>query len=64
VVRQLLAVETLRRMWVQQFVIVDGAVRLREADNLPPARVRMTSPYDPVELTRFRGHLNPWEGTS
>jgi transposase len=45
--RELPAVEILRRMWVHQFVVIDGVVRLRAADNLPPASIRMDSPYDP-----------------
>jgi transposase len=45
--RQFPALEILRRMWVHQFVVIDGVVRLREADNLPPASLRMDSPYDP-----------------
>jgi transposase len=34
--RSLPAVETLRRMWVQQFMVVEGAVLLRPSEDLPP----------------------------
>jgi transposase len=44
--RSLPAVETLRRMWVQQFMIVEGAVRLRPNEGLPPSSLRIDSPYD------------------
>jgi transposase len=45
--RELPAVETLRRMWVHRYYVIDGQVRLREASDLPPASVRFDSPYDP-----------------
>ncbi len=35
--REVPAVETLRRVWVQQFRLDAGAVRWRAADNIPPA---------------------------
>lgn len=45
--RALPAVETLRQVWVQNFVTLDGVVRWRQKDNLPPAALRISSPYDP-----------------
>jgi transposase len=48
---QLPAVETLRRIWIQQFQLVTDAtggqeVHWRENDNLPPGRLHLKSPYD------------------
>src|SRR5579883_108113 len=45
--RQLPAVELLRQTWVHQFYVSDGQVRLRAAQDLPPAGERLDSPYDP-----------------
>jgi transposase len=41
------AVEILRRVWVHNFVTLDGVVRWRQKDNIPPAGLRISSPYDP-----------------
>jgi len=35
--RSLPAVETLRRMWVQQFMVEEGTVLLRPSEDLPSA---------------------------
>ncbi|GAA2273510.1 hypothetical protein GCM10010368_48670 [Streptomyces roseiscleroticus] len=45
--REISAVETLRRVWVQQY-LVDGRSRVqwRQQDNLPPAAVRIESAYE------------------
>lgn len=40
------AVETLRRIWVQQFYYQDDKVLWRARDNVPPASVMVASPYD------------------
>jgi len=40
------AVETLRRVWVQQFY-AEEPVRWRLAEDLPPSAVVISSPYDP-----------------
>jgi transposase len=45
--RQLPAVESLRRIWVQQFYVEHGSVRFRQNDNHPAARGMIYSPYDP-----------------
>jgi len=46
--RQLPAVELLRRMWVQQYYApdADGAVRQRSAKDVPPGALWIHSPYD------------------
>ena len=47
--RQVPAVETLRQVWVQQYVVWEDQVRWRDParDGLPPAAQRLLSPYDP-----------------
>jgi len=59
--RELPAVEILRRVWVQQFVTADGRVQLRPAADLPPSRVRINSPYDVDERFGNKGNAT-WEG--
>ncbi len=45
--RRLPAAEMLRRVWVQQFYLGDGAVRWRtERDGIPPAARFVSSPHD------------------
>jgi transposase len=46
-VREVPAVEILRRVWVQQFTLTDGTVRWRSDDTIPPASRLISSPYDP-----------------
>jgi hypothetical protein len=45
-IRSLPAVETLRRIWVQQFMIVDGVAQLRPSESQPSSSARIQSPYD------------------
>ncbi|NJM99273.1 MAG: IS1182 family transposase [Phormidesmis sp. RL_2_1] len=45
--RQIPSVDILRQMWVHQYFVDDGNVRLRSAKDLPPAGQRYDSPYDP-----------------
>ncbi|MCA2191026.1 IS1182 family transposase, partial [Nonomuraea cavernae] len=44
--RAIPAVETLRVAWIQQYHRDGKGVRWREGNDLPPARVRLSSPYD------------------
>jgi transposase len=46
-VREVPAVEILRRVWVQQFWMDDGVVRWRSDQTIPPASLLISSPYDP-----------------
>lgn len=41
------AVDTLRQVWAQQFEQVNGQVRWRNKDDLPPSSERIASPHDP-----------------
>jgi transposase len=45
--REIPAVQTLRRVWHEQFAPEGGTLRLRRAEELPPAGERINSPYDP-----------------
>ena len=59
---QVPAVETLRRVWVQQFAVDAGRVRWRtEADGVPPARLFISSPYD-VEARLGKKDTTTWVG--
>jgi transposase len=44
--RQIPAVQTLRRAWDQQYHQDEKGVRWREGNDLPPGRQRLASPYD------------------
>ncbi|SRR6266852_2048947 len=45
--REIPAVEVLRRVWVQQYLVSDGKLCWRSNDNIPPASILISSPYDP-----------------
>jgi transposase len=45
--RDLPAVQILRRTWVYQYYAQEGRLRWRKAEDLPPAALRSDSPYDP-----------------
>jgi transposase len=45
--REVPAVQTLRQVWLEQFYREGEALRLRRAEELPPAGQRINSPYDP-----------------
>ena len=60
---QVPAVETLRRVWVQQYFIEAGQVRLRPAGEMPPATELIQSPYDIEARNRTKRQTN-WTGYS
>ena len=45
--REVPAVELLRRVWVHQYEWVDGALRWRDPKNSPPPAQRLDTPYEP-----------------
>ena len=64
--RELPMIEVLRQTWLYQYRHDPGRVRLREAKALPPASMRMDSPYDPeapfgnkrsLTWTGYKAHL-------
>ena len=69
VLRQLPTIEILRQSWVHQFCVVDGQVKLRTAKNIPPAGLRIDSPYDPdarfgnKRSTTWTGYKVHWTET-
>lgn len=61
--REAPAVETLRRVWVQQFYAPgdDGVVRWRDGKDAPPSAVLINSPYD-VEARYSKKRSTVWTG--
>ena len=66
--REVPAIQTLRQVWLQQFYASpdDQPVRWRHADDLPPAPLLISSPYDPdarygkkreTEWTGYKVHV-------
>jgi len=55
------AVQILRRVWLQQFELVDGQPHFRANDNIPPPAKMICSPYD-VEATYGRKVTTWWVG--
>ncbi len=45
-VRQLEAVETLRQIWLQQYVLMEDMLRQRTREEMPPAARLLQSPFD------------------
>ena len=43
---QLPAIQVLRQVWVQQFILEEGTLRWREKKELPPGLILINSPYD------------------
>jgi transposase len=64
--RELPAVQNLRRIWIFHYYAEEGQLRWRKAEDLPPAGMRFDSPYDPdarfgnkrsITWTGFKVHL-------
>ncbi len=45
--RRVPAVDLLRQVWIAEYEVVAGQIRLRATDNMPPVSHRIDSPYDP-----------------
>jgi transposase len=59
--RQLPAVEIMRKIWVQQYYTEDGVVKWRPGKDLPPHKRMITSPYDIEARNRTKRNTN-WNG--
>jgi transposase len=59
--REVPAVATLRRVWIQNYWWDGTQLQWREADNIPPAARFISSPYDP-EAHYARKHTTQWVG--
>jgi transposase len=59
--RTLPAVETLRRVWVQQFYADEHVVGWREANDFPPSSSMICTPYDP-EARVSKKRSTTWTG--
>lgn len=60
-VRTLPAVDILRQVWLSQYVITEGQMRLRDPKDMPPAAEQIESPYEPeARYGEKRGR--PWIG--
>jgi len=59
--RQLHAVALLRRLWIQQYRIMDGQIRLRDPEDMPPASQQIESPYEPEAHVATKRQMS-WVG--
>lgn len=59
--RQIPAVEMLRRVWVQQYYLDGDRIRWRTVQEIPPASVMISSPYDP-DARYAKKHTTTWVG--
>ncbi len=59
--REVPAVATLRRVWVQQYHRVEGAVRWRGAEEIPPGAIFISSPHD-EDAHYARKRTTQWVG--
>jgi transposase len=55
------AVETMRRIWVQQYVFEDETLRWRANKETPPATARIVSPFD-IEARQAKKRDTRWLG--
>lgn len=59
--RQIPAVETLRRVWIQQYYLEENEVHWRTDEDSPPPGERIQSPYDEEARNRTKRDVN-WTG--
>jgi transposase len=55
------AIETMRRIWVQQYYIQEGKVNWRTKSNLPPPAAMISSPHD-TDARYSRKRETTWVG--
>jgi transposase len=60
-VRDLAAVQRLRQIWIQQYVIIEDTLRWRTREEMPPAARLIQSPFD-VEARYSRKREKEWMG--
>jgi transposase len=58
---QLSCVQVLRTVWQQQYIVSEGQLRMRTAEELAPAGERINTPYDPEAGFGIKGGLS-WSG--
>jgi transposase len=58
---QLPSVQVLRTVWQQQYIVSEGQLRMRTAEELAPAGERINTPYDPEAGFGTKGGLS-WSG--
>jgi transposase len=59
--RQIPAVETLRRVWIQQYYCNESRIYWRTEEGIPPASVMISSPYD-LDAHYAKKHTTSWVG--
>lgn len=59
--REVPAVEVLRQVWLQQYVVLEGELTWRAAEDMPPNSQRIESPYD-VEARNKTKRTTNWTG--
>lgn len=59
--RSLPAVDLLRRVWIQQYIVSEGNLRWRTNQEIPPASLFISSPYDP-EAHYAKKYTTTWIG--
>jgi transposase len=59
--REIPAVETLRQVWIQQFVVMEGQLQWRQTKDLPSGDLLLQSPYD-METRYSKKRHTEWIG--
>jgi len=59
--REVPAVDTLRRVWIQQYHLVEGAVHWRATEEIPPATTFISSPHD-LDAHYAKKRTTQWVG--
>lgn len=60
-IRELPAIDTLRRVWLQQYVVENDQLRWRERKEMPPAATLIQSPFD-LDARYSRKRSREWMG--